>query len=151
RRKDETAAAAEAALVESAQPGLAAAQMAAGEIYALLGQHDKAVAAYDRALSLTPSTAAHGGRAHSRKEEDRRQQIADLDAALALDATAIYATIAKADLLVETAEYAQAVKVYDDALAKEKPDPFLLLKRGIVHARAGDVRAAEKDFAAARG
>jgi tetratricopeptide (TPR) repeat protein len=123
----------------------------AGLIYNALDLREKAVAAYDRAIAVAPSVEAYLLRSRAREKGDYPGRMADLDAGLKYKADDLSLLLAKADLLIESGKAADAIEIYNSALANRQNAPTVLLQRAIAYARTGNEVLAQKDFSAARG
>jgi tetratricopeptide (TPR) repeat protein len=118
--------------------------------YARAGNHELALRNFDRALAVKPEAWIYLERAQSRPDDAHADRRADLDAALALDPTFEPATLAKAELMIETGAFADAAQIYTAMLEKKPEEPGFLATRGIALAKAGRMSEANRDFAAAR-
>ena len=140
----------EAELVEASAPNDAMAHLAAADIYGAYHKDAEAMAAYDRALAITPQALIYLDRAQHRPKSDKAGRQADVAAALKLEPTLPGALEMKANFQVEDGDYKGAVETYTSALAKTPDNPALITARGIAYARAGETARAMTDFAAAR-
>ncbi|MGN6848146.1 MAG: tetratricopeptide repeat protein, partial [Sphingomicrobium sp.] len=124
----------------------------AARTYAALGQRDRAMKAFDRALAIKPAAYIYINRAQIRPRSDIRGRTADLDAALKLNPNDPDALQEKAKLLSEGGDYKGALAL----LAQIKPDsddPYPLyskLQGGILLYKAGRTAEAEKLLTALR-
>jgi tetratricopeptide (TPR) repeat protein len=140
---------AEAAAVQAAAPDQTYAYVVAAAIYHAYKKEAEAVKAFDRALAIKPEAFIYLNRARSRPKTDVAARLADLDTAIKLDPDSSDAWTVKARVEADSGDFTAAVASASAALAVE-PDPTLLVLRGTLYARSGDMARADKDFAAAR-
>jgi tetratricopeptide (TPR) repeat protein len=118
----------------------------AAKTYAALGQRDRAMKAFDRALAIKPSAYIYINRAQVRPRSDVSGRTADLDAALKLNPNDPDALQEKARLLSDAGDYKGALALLDQI--KPNPnDPYPLyskLQRGVILYKAGRTAEAEK-------
>lgn len=143
------AVAAEARAVALANPDDAYAHVVAGSIYRALGRRDDALDEFDRALMIQPADYIYVNRMQSRARTDRAGRMADIAAALKLDPKSLIALSAKASLLIDDDNFADAISTYDAALALAPSDEGLLTSRGLAKLRAGRAADGERDLKAA--
>lgn len=123
----------------------------AGKAFASLGRKDEALAEFDRALAIKPDAYVYLNRAEIRPASDVAGRIADLDMAIKLDPQMPEASVAKADLLMKQGKFAEAIGLYDKAVASSPKDATILTRRGITRSLAGQRVEADRDLTAARG
>lgn len=140
----------EAAALEAASPDDSYAHVAAANIYSALHKDAEAMKAYDRALALKPEAYVYLNRSLGRPRTDVAGRRADLDTALKLEPDLTQAIAEKARLQADAGDFPGAVATYSAVLVKSPDDADLLVGRGIVRARAGNMTDADKDFAKAR-
>jgi tetratricopeptide (TPR) repeat protein/transglutaminase-like putative cysteine protease len=143
------AVAAEADAMTRENPASDFAFVAAGKTYAALGQNEKAMRAFDRALAIKPYAYVYINRAQIRPKSDVAGRMADLDAALKLEPDDPDALAEKARLLTRSGDYKGALAILD----RMKPDPnnsYAALQRAIVLYKAGRTDEAQKILATAR-
>jgi tetratricopeptide (TPR) repeat protein len=134
-----------------ANPQTAADYIIAGTENYNSGKYDKALAAYDKAIALSPSAAAYVGKGKVLRAQNKTEPaLTELNKALSIspgDAEAL-----------ECRGYAyRDLKRWDDAIAdftkaialNSKPMPYLLHARGTAYTGKGDYTAALKDHDAA--
>lgn len=118
-----------------------------GDAYLRGMMYERAIAAYNSAIRLSPqSGAAFGGRgkAHIAREEIY-QGIADFDYALKLDDSLdLYAERGAA--LVKVGKPEDAASDFTNALARKPNDPALLAQRGVEYFKAGNPERASADL-----
>ncbi len=99
-----------------------------------LGRHDEAVAAFDRALMLSPELfSARRDRGHALLALDRPQQaLASFDAALAVERRDPETLCHRGDALLRLGRIEEAIEAYEAALEVVPPSPkiFSALYRG---------------------
>jgi len=138
--------AAEAEALTKENPKSDYAWVGAARTYAALGQLDRAMKAFDRALAIKPSVLVYINRAQVRPRTDVRGRASDLDAALKLEPNNPDALKEKAQLLSNAGDYKGALALLDQI----KPDPrdpyplYSKLQRGIILYKAGQTTEAEK-------
>ncbi|MER6089367.1 tetratricopeptide repeat protein [Streptomyces bluensis] len=98
-----------------------------GDALRSAGQHQAALADYDRALDLDPGYAsAYASRAVSRAELGRHEEaLADLDRAVELNPHYAWALGRRALVHLELGDPARALADADRALALSPDDPFV--------------------------
>jgi tetratricopeptide (TPR) repeat protein len=146
-RRDDAIAVAKAVIGANSQIPLAF--VIAGKIYQAFNLHDDAVAAIDKAIALALEPYMYLNRADIRPFDATDARLADVEAALKMDANFPPALAMKAQLLSRKGDHAGAAKIYDAIIAKEPQQENYLDARGIELWRVGQRDAAEKDFAAA--
>ncbi len=141
---------AEADAMMAANPDNNFAFVAAGNIYAALGRSEEAFKASERALAIKPEAFVYLNRVQLRPAGDLDARLADVEAALALEPDLVNALAAKAQLIFQRGDVAQAVQLYTALLDKDADNRELLHQRGMAYAKMGDKARADSDFAAAR-
>lgn len=136
--------------LQKAAPDDDYAQVVAGDIFATIGKRAEAMDAFDLALRIRQAPYIFLNRFQHREAEDRSGRLADLNAALKLDADYMPARVARADMLFAAADYAGAVEDYTALIGKQTRQIDVLSKRGIAYAKLGKKKEAESDFSAAR-
>ncbi len=158
-RGDKQAAAREADLMARDGSKSDYAQVAAARVYAKLGMHKEAAAAFDRALAISPDAYVYVNRAQSRPRSDIAGKLADLDQALKLEPDNREALAIKAGVLRRKGDHQAALKLYEQAI-KASPmgdhvpsghsiDHLALGHAEMLH-HAGRTAEAEKIFAEQR-
>ncbi|HEX6636982.1 MAG TPA: DUF3857 domain-containing protein [Steroidobacteraceae bacterium] len=137
-----------------ANPDDANAYWYASHNYARLGKYAEAVESINRAIAKNATAANYLKRADVRDPDDYAGRLADIDAALAIDAQAPGAALRRASVLSESGDHGRAAEVYT-AQIKLAPDPVgqrqLRLLRAVQYLNLGDAQAARKDIQAALG
>jgi tetratricopeptide (TPR) repeat protein len=134
---------AEADAMTRANPKSDYAWVAAAKTYAALGQRDRAMQAFDRALAIKPQAYIYVNREQIRSRIDVSDRAADLESALKLEPDNEAALTDKARLLADKGDYKGALTV----LEKVKPDgddQYVAEQRAIVLYKAGRAGEAEK-------
>jgi tetratricopeptide (TPR) repeat protein len=109
--------------------------VAAGKTYAALGQRDKAMQAFARALAIKPEGYVYANRAQVRLKSDIAGRAADIDAALKLDPDNTDLLKEKAQFLESRGDYVGAVATIDHVLTTNRQaDTYVL--RAYAHRRA---------------
>jgi tetratricopeptide (TPR) repeat protein len=137
--------AAEADAMTKDNPTSDYAWVGAARTYAALGQRDRAMKAFDRALAIKPYAYIYDNRSAVRLRSDVSGRMADLDAALKLEPNDATALQEKAQLLSEVGNIEGALAILDRA----KPDPddqYTQQLRAILLYKAGRTAEAEKLF-----
>jgi tetratricopeptide (TPR) repeat protein len=145
------AAIAEATSLVTRLPADAYAQVVAARIYSVFDRREEALAAYSRALAISPDAYIYLNRFRTWSEEEGVAREADLDEALKRDPDLAEAIVEKAKLLTKRGEIAAALQLYDGALVRMPDNDFLRFGRGLAYAKMGDVRRSDEDFARVRG
>jgi tetratricopeptide (TPR) repeat protein len=147
---DNAGAAREAEQLVLKHPREAFAQVAAGRIFARVGMNDRSMAAFGNAIAIKPEAYIYINRAQSRPLGDRIGRLADLDAALKLDPADSSALAEKAEQLAVEGKLADAVALYDQAIADDPDNGHYALRRANLLYKAGRKGEAEAIFAARR-
>jgi tetratricopeptide (TPR) repeat protein len=122
----------------------------AARIYARVGNKEEAMRAFDRALAIKPEAYIYLNRAQSRPFTDVSGRLADLDAALKLDANNVGALAEKAEQLAVAGNFKAALTHYDQ-LKKLVPDnSYFIVRRAIILYKTGATSEAETLLSAAR-
>ncbi|HEY6662801.1 MAG TPA: DUF3857 domain-containing protein [Sphingomicrobium sp.] len=121
--------------------------VAAGKIYGRLQMHDEALKAFDRALAIKPEAYVYINRSEVRPRSDRAGKIADLDQSLKLDPTNPDALAEKAELLMTSGDFKQAVEAYDRAVKDAPDNSRLRVSRALALYRLGQTAEAQKALA----
>ena len=140
---------AEAEAITKAFPTNTYAFAAAAAIRTAADQPAEARALYDRAIAIKPEAYLYVNRAMARPAGDIVGRRADLDAALALDATSD-AVKYKADLELKAGDPQAALTAVDKAVAAHPADNDILLVRSLTRMRAGQQAAGEADWTTLR-
>jgi tetratricopeptide (TPR) repeat protein len=123
-----------------------------GHAYFALGDPTRAIADFDRAITLDPkSIQAYYNRGiayFSIRQPDRA--IADLDQAIKLDPTNTYAFTNRGVVHAEAGRYALALRDFDQAIGLDPTNANALYDRGLVKRMNGDATGGEADIARAR-
>jgi tetratricopeptide (TPR) repeat protein len=136
----------EADLLVQENPTSSFAQVAAARTYARMGQTDKAMQAFDRALAIKPEAYVYVNRAQVRPSADVTGQLADLDEALKLEPRMPEALSVKASILSKQGKFAEAVALYDQ-MPKTGNGLWIETQRAILLVKAGRGAEADKAFA----
>lgn len=140
----------EAELATAEHPKSDYAFVLAGKTYSALGMRDKAMQAFDRALSLNPKPYVYVNRAQVRAPSDTAGQLADLDAALKLQPNMPEALSVKATVLARTGKYAEAIALYDQMPASTASQVWAKSARAALLSKAGRTAEASSAFAELR-
>jgi len=130
-------------------PGIQAAdyhQRAA--IYLSMGEYDKAIQEYDKALELDPTYVPayyDRGVAHA-QQQHYADAIADFSEVIALDAQHAGAYYNRGLVYARQNAFDQALADYDQALALHPEDPLIYNSRGNVHYNTKDYLQAIADY-----
>jgi tetratricopeptide (TPR) repeat protein len=135
----------EAELLEKENPDSEFAFVAAGKTYAALGQNDKALKAFDRAVAIRPLPYVYLNRSQIRPKSDLVGRVADLDAALKLDPDNQDVLAEKARLLTRSGDFTGALAVLD-RLKVDPDDRYVGVQRAVVLFKAGRTAEAEQVF-----
>jgi tetratricopeptide (TPR) repeat protein len=141
------AAEAEALTRENSQSDYA--WVGAAMAYSALGQRDRAMQAFDRALAIKPQAFIYVNRSHARLRSDVAGRLADLDAALKLEPANPDALAAKADLLSEGGSSKAALALLEQIKAADD-DQNTRQRRAILLYKLGRATEAEKLFGSIR-
>ncbi len=141
---------AQAAALIAANPDDAWARVTAGKIYGYFGMRAEALAEIDHALATRPAPYLYVNRSQVRERTDWDARLADVAAALAMDANDLPALYEKASILLDKGDPAAAAQVYAQVIAHEPPNAGLYNGRGLALAKAGRTAEAEADFDKAR-
>lgn len=126
------------------------AQVSAARALNALGKRTEAEQAYNRAIALEPRSAyIYLNRAYDRPREDKVGRRADADTALTLAPEDPDAIAFRAELYEDEGKYAEALKLYDRALAITSDLPGLHLGRAVALHKLGRAADGDKAFAAA--
>ncbi len=152
---DTAAVAREAELMSRDNPKSDYAQVAAGKIFAKLGMRQAAMAAFDRALSISPEAYIYINRAQARPLSDAKGRLADLEQAISLDPNSAEALDLKSWELQRQGKYDEALRVNEQAIKSgvasgffvsgRSDDPLKLTRAAILY-RAGRAAEAEQIF-----
>lgn len=140
---------AEADAIAKAFPTDTYALAGAAAIRTAAGRPAEAMALYDRAIAIKPEAYLYVNRALARPVSDVVGRRADLDSALALDATGD-AVKYKADLELKAGDPRAALAAVDKAAAAHPDDDDILVVRSLTRMRAGQQAAGESDWAILR-
>jgi tetratricopeptide (TPR) repeat protein len=123
------------------------AQVGAGRIYAAVGAADKALKCFDRAIAIQPAAYIFLNRAAVRSRLDFAAQLADIEAAQALEPESRDVLAEKALLLLRQGKYSEALASYDAAL-KDNADsmPETSAERAVALFKAGRIAEANQAF-----
>jgi tetratricopeptide (TPR) repeat protein/transglutaminase-like putative cysteine protease len=124
--------------------------VAAGKTYAALGIRQKAMESFDRALAIKPYPYIYINRSQIRPYSDFEGKLADLDKALAIEPNDEDVLATKAWLLLRHGRNAEAVQLYDKAIATALDGSYLQLSRAVALQRAGRSVEAAKIFGSER-
>jgi tetratricopeptide (TPR) repeat protein len=149
RRGNHKAVAHEAELMLQEVANSSWALVAAAKTYAAIGQRDKAMQAFDRALAIKPEAYIYVNRAQVRPGSDVAGRLADLDQALKLEANMPDALSIKASLLSNQGKYSEALALYD-RMPKGVNDTWLETQRAILLTKSSRSSEAANAFAALR-
>ncbi len=144
-------AATEAATLMADGPKSSERFVGAARIYARLGMHKEAMAAFDRAIAIKPEAYIYINRAQSRPFTDYSGRIADLDEAIKLDEKNSIALAEKAEQLAVMGDFKSALGLYDRVIAISSDNREFVIRRAIMLHKAGRTAEAEKIFATERG
>jgi tetratricopeptide (TPR) repeat protein len=141
-------------LLEALAPGEiassegAAVYIARGDLYAVQGEVDRAIADYDTAITLDPNRAvAFFNRATALMEKGEIDRaLFDFDHAIELDPMDADAHVGRGRAYYQKKDYAAALTDYDAALRLIPDNPEALAERGDVHERAGLYDRAAEDY-----
>jgi tetratricopeptide (TPR) repeat protein len=129
-------------------PEGAAVHVARGNLYAVRGEADLALADYDRAILLDPTRAVaffnRAGALAASGQIDRA--LADYDRTIELDPRDADAHVGRGRAHYQKKDYAAAVADYDAALRLVPSDPEALAERGDALERAGLYDRAAEDY-----
>lgn len=114
-----------------------------------LGNRAKAIAAFDRGVSMAPSVVTYLERAEVRPWADLAGRRADIESALKLDPSSSKALVMLAEVQLTAGKYAEAAASVTAAIGKTSGGPGMLALRGIAHEKAGRTALAQADFAKA--
>jgi tetratricopeptide (TPR) repeat protein/transglutaminase-like putative cysteine protease len=120
----------------------------AAKTYAVVGQREKAMKTFDRALAIKPEAYIYVNRAQVRLATDITGQLADADEALKLEPAMPEAILLKVDILTRAGRFGEALALYD-RLPKTAADEFWAqFGRAALLAKTGKTAEADKTFAA---
>jgi tetratricopeptide (TPR) repeat protein len=113
--------------------------IARGNLYAVQGEVDRAIADYDTAITLDPNRAvAFFNRATALMEKGEIDRaIFDFDHAIELDPTDADARVGRGRAYYQKRDYAAALTDYDAAIRLVPDNPEALAERGDANERAG--------------
>lgn len=131
------AADAEADRLVQENPASEYALVAAGKTFSAVGKKQKAMATIDRAIAVNPVPYIYVNRSQVRPFADLAGKLADLDAALKIEADYEDALAEKAQLLSKAGRHAEAIDLYDRAIKAALDGDDLRLSRAIALDRAG--------------
>lgn len=134
--------------IVAGNPGNVSSLLTASKIYSAAGRSAEAMHALDQALAIKPEAYLYVNRSEVRPKTDVAGQLADLDAALKLEAGLAEAPASTGNPN-QRHTVADALATLQQA-AIDAFDAMALAKRGIVHERAGQAALAARDFVAAR-
>ena len=146
RRGDHEGVAAEADAMIRNDPRSDGALVAAANSYAAIGQREKAMQLFDRALAIKPTALIYISRVAARPADDSAGRMADVEAALKLEPGNLDASAVKADLLSKQGKYADALAVLDQLPKPELEKRWVRTERAILLHKAGKEQDAEKEF-----
>jgi tetratricopeptide (TPR) repeat protein len=127
----------EAGLLMEQNPTSDYAFVGAGKIYARIGEHDKSMKAFDRALAIKPQAYIYVNRAQARPFTDKAGRLADLDAALKLEPDNPDALAEKAEEFASSGDYKAALQLYDRVLKTQANSPYYNLRRAVLLFKSG--------------
>lgn len=144
---DREAVAREADLLTSENGDSDYALVAAARIYARLGMKKEMGDAFDQALALGPKAYIYLNRAQTRPKDDRQGRLSDMQAALKLEPDNPDILAEAAEQNAENGDFSSALKLYGQAIEKDRTEKSFAIRRAIIQYRAGDKAAAEKVLA----
>ncbi len=150
-QNDKPAVAAEAQALMAENPDNDYGFVSAGKIFAAIGRHREAMAAFDRALAIKPAAYVYINRAQARPETDVSGRLADLDTALKLEPDSIDALTVKAREVERGKDFKAALALYERAMAAAPDNEMLALSRAMVLQKLGRTGEAEKALGTMRG
>jgi tetratricopeptide (TPR) repeat protein len=126
---------------------LAIAHYNRGNDYQADGDHDKAIADYNKSIDLKPQASAYHNRGYSYSRKDLYDKaIADYDKALKLEPKHKFAYYNRGAAYGEKGDHVQAVMDYNRAAKLTPDDHGLFNDRGHSYAQLGDLDKALADF-----
>lgn len=137
----------EADLLVQENPTSDFALTAAAKSYAALGQREKAMQLFDRALAAKPTALVYINRSQVRPTGDLAGQMTDLDNALKLEPDNAGALSLKASLLMKQEKFADALALYDQMPPGSADQPWMKSQRALLLYKAGRTADSEKTFA----
>ncbi|MEO5774869.1 MAG: tetratricopeptide repeat protein [Sphingomicrobium sp.] len=143
-RKDDALREAETMTKENATSNFAF--VAAAKIYAAFGQKERAFAALDRAMQVKPEAYIYLNRAEIRDAGDGAARLADITAALKMDANDPDALVAMARELATQGNDAEAMTYYERAVKAEPTAKWIAVPRALLLAKLGRTDEAEKSL-----
>lgn len=149
-RDDAKAVAAEAEALIAENPKRSYALVGAGKVYAAIGRHPEAMAAFDRALAVEPEAYVYVNRAQARPTSDSAGRLADLDAALKLEPDNVDAMLVKAEQLQGGEDLKGALALYERAAALKPDNEHLTVTKAILLYKLGRADEANKLVAPVR-
>jgi tetratricopeptide (TPR) repeat protein len=126
----------EAQLLIKDNPQSDFAYVAAAKIYSRLGEQEKAMQTFDRALAVKPLAYIYLNREQIRPHDDFKARLLDLDAGLKLEPDNSDLLVEKARLLSSTGDYKGALALLD-RLKPEPDDLYAQMQRAVVLYKAG--------------
>jgi tetratricopeptide (TPR) repeat protein len=150
RRGNREAVAHEADLMLQEVANSSWALVAAAKTYAAIGQRDKAMQAFDRALAIKPEAYIYVNRAQVRPSSDVSGRLADLDQALKLEANMPDALSIKASILSNQGKYSEALALYDQMPKSGVNGTWLETQRAVLLSKSGRSSEAVNAFASLR-
>jgi tetratricopeptide (TPR) repeat protein len=150
RRGNHEAVAQEADLMLQETANSSWALVAAAKTYAAIGQRDKAMQAFDRALAIKPEAYIYVNRAQVRPSSDVSGRLADLDQALKLEANMPDALSIKASILSNQGKYSEALALYDQMPKSGANDMWVETQRAVLLSKSGRSSEAVNAFASLR-
>jgi tetratricopeptide (TPR) repeat protein len=140
------AVAAEADALVRDNPDSDFAYVAAAKSYAALGQRDKAMKLFDKALAIKPTALIYINREQVRPTSDTAERMADLDAALKLEPGNSDASVLKADALVQQGKYTDALALLDHLPKSSADERWVRTDRARLLYKSGRTTDAEKEL-----
>jgi tetratricopeptide (TPR) repeat protein len=111
------------------------------------GQHKEAVAAYTRAIDLSPTADAYFGRAWSYDEfGEYREVIQDLDQAIQLKPDYEIAYVNRGNAYLNLSQYERAIRDYDKAIQLVPDDEDAYNNRGSAYRNLSQYERAIQDY-----
>jgi tetratricopeptide (TPR) repeat protein len=148
RQGNHSAVAHEADLLMQENPTSNFAFVAAARSFAAIGQNDRAMQAFDRALAIKADAYVYINRSQIRPKTDVKGRLADLDTALKAEPHNFDALYVKSEVLRDSGDYAGALATLDAIDAGDQPK--LRAQRAFLLYKSGHADEATKMFEAIR-